>query len=168
MYQNFKFSLNDELINEFNEKDLCDYLLRLRNKAQNFLINSKTPPQVYLKGTIYAFCCRNIIADLAKFSRLNVLTSEDNVKLNSYTAAWWICRKPFQLKENLSKDFLYINESFAATLLFQATNLYDRKTGKYTVSKEKLSAVARHIMNYLKFQNATPQSLELFLNTLNV
>jgi len=52
MYQNFKFSLNDELINEFNEKDLCDYLLRLRNKAQNFLINSKTPPQVYLKGTI--------------------------------------------------------------------------------------------------------------------
>jgi len=103
---------------------------------------------------------------LAKFSRLNVLTSEDNVKLNSYTAAWWIRRKPFQLKENLSKDFLYINESFAATLLFQATNLYDRKTGKYTVSKEKLSVVARHIMNYLKFQNATPQSLELFLNKL--
>ena len=151
----------------FDETDLCNFLSQLKRQAQNFLYNAKTPPQVYLNGTVYAFCCRNIIADLAQFRRLNVLTSEDNGKLNSYTAAWWIRHKPFQLKENLSKDFLYINESFAATLLFQATNLYDRNTGKYTVSKEKLSAVARHIMNYLKIQNVTPQSLELFLNTLN-
>ena len=167
MYTIFDESFDDDFINEFNEIDLCNFLSQLKRQAQNFLVNTKTPPQVYLNGTVYAFCCRNIVADLAQFRRLNVLTSEDNVKLNSYTAAWWIRRKPFQFKENLSKDFLYINETFAATLLFQASNLYDKNTGKYTVSKDRLSNVARNIMDYLKFQNVTPQSLELFLNTLN-
>ena len=167
MYNIFEESFDDELINEFNEKDLCDYLVRLEGKAQNFLRNSKMPPQVYLNGTVYAFCCRNIIADLAQFSNLNVLTSEDNTKLNAYTAAWWIRRKPFQFKENCSKDFLYINESFAATLLFQASNLYDKNTGGYTVDKDKIFYIAQSLMNYLKFQNVTPQALELFLTGLN-
>jgi len=117
--------------------------------------------------TFYAFCFRNIIADLTKFRNLPVLTSPDNVRLYSYTAAWWIRRKPFQQRENCSKDFLYINESFAATLLFQASTLYDRDTGKYTVSKDKLAAVARQLMNYLKFQPVTPQALELFLAGTN-
>lgn len=164
----FDESLDDVIINEFNEKDVYDYLLRLHNKAKNFLYNIKTPPQIYLNTTIYAFCFRNIIADLTKFRNLPVLTSQDNVKLNSYTAAWWIRRKPFQQRENCSKNFLYINESFAATLLFQASTLYDKDTGKYTVSKDKLAAVSRQLMNYLKFQPVTPQALELFLAGVNI
>ena len=167
MYTNFEISLDDVLIDEVNEKEICDYLVRLKNKAQTFLYNSKMPPEIYLNSTIYAYCCRNIIADLAKFRHLQVLTSEDNVKLNAYTAAWWIRRKPFQHKENCSKNFLYVNESFAATLLFQASHLYDKTTGQYTVSKDKLAEIARQLMNYLKFQQVTAQSLELFLNGLN-
>ncbi len=167
MHTNFEISLDDVLINEFNEKEICDYLERLQNKAQNFLYNSKMPPEIYLNATIYAYCCRNIIADLAKFRHIQVLTSEDNVKLNAYTAAWWIRRKPFQHKENCSKNFFYVNESFAATLLFQASHLYDKTTGQYTVSKDKLANIARQLMNYLKFQQVTAQSLELFLNGLN-
>lgn len=167
MYKIFDEYFDDDLINEFDEKDVCDYLLRIHNKAQNFLRNSKMPPTIYLNGTSYAFCCRNIIADISKFRQLQVLSSEDTTILNAYTAAWWIRRKPFQFKENCTKDFLYINESFAATLLFQSSNLYDKNGGGYTVDKDKLAAIARQIMNYLKFHQVTPQSLNLFLNALN-
>lgn len=168
MYTNFFEDLDEELITGFNKDDLYNFWDQLRRQAQNFLYNTKTPPQIYLNTTIYAFCFRNIIADLTKFRNLPVLTSPDNVKLNSYTAAWWIRRKPFQQRENCSKNFLYINESFAATLLFQASTLYDKDTGKYTVSKDKLAAVARQLMNYLKFQPVTPQALELFLAGVNI
>ncbi|MBQ7198978.1 MAG: hypothetical protein IJS29_06925 [Selenomonadaceae bacterium] len=167
MYTIFDENFDDEFINEFNETDLYNFFSQLKRQAQNFLYNSKMPPEIYLNATIYAHCCRNIIADLAKFRHLQVLTSEDNVKLNAYTAAWWIRRKPFQHKDNCSKKFLYVNESFAATLLFQASHLYDKTTGQYTVSKDKLAAIARQLMNYLKFQQVTSQSLELFLNGLN-
>ena len=167
MYTFFDEDLDEESITYFNENDLYNFWNQLRVQAQNFLYNAKMPPQIYLNTTIYAFCFRNIIADLAKFRHLPILTSYDNVKLNSYTAAWWIRRKPFQQRESCSKDFLYINESFAATLLFQATNLYDRETGKYTVSQDKFSAIARRLMNYLKFQPVTPQALELFLTGVN-
>lgn len=125
------------------------------------------PPTIYLNDTIYTFCCRNIIADLTKFRHFQVFTSEDNTKLNAYTAAWWIRRKPLQFKENCSKNFLYINKYFASTLLFQASNLYDKNTGGYTVGKDKVFDIAQSLMNYLKFQNITPQTLELFLKGLN-
>lgn len=167
MYTDFSTSLDDVLINEFNEEDILNFWNQLHRQAQGFLYNSKMPPEIYLNTTIYAFCFRNIIADLAKFRDLKVLTSDDNVKLNAYTATWWIRRKPFQQKENCSKNFLYVNESFAATLLFQASYLYDKNSGKYTVGKDKIAIIARQLMDYLKFQQLTPQSLELFLNGLN-
>lgn len=160
-------NLDDILINEFEETNLCDYILRLHNKAQDFLRNSQMPPTVYLNSTIYAFCCRNVIADLAKFRNLPIFTSDDNTILNAYTASWWIRRKPFQHKKNCAENLLYVNESFAATLLFQVSNLYDKTDGKYTVDKDKLADIARRIMLYLKFQQVTPQSLELFLRALN-
>lgn len=160
-------NLDEILINEFEETNLCDYILRLHNKAQDFLRNSQMPPTVYLNSTIYAFCCRNVIADLAKFRNLPIFTSDDNTILNAYTASWWIRRKPFQHKENCAENLLYVNESFAATLLFQVSNLYDKTDGKYTVDKDKLADIARRIMLYLKFQQVTPQSLELFLRALN-
>ena len=85
-------------------------------------------------------------------------------KLN---AAWWIRRKPFQFKEICPQEILYINETFAATLLFQASNLYDKNFGQYTVGTDKLVEIAAPLMNYLKYQSVTPQNLELFLKGLN-
>lgn len=167
MFSRFDFSLDDDLVNEFEEKDLADYLERLYRKAEKFLCNTKAPSTVYVNSTIYAHCCRNIVADLAKFKNLSVLTSEDNVKLNAYTAAWWIHRKPFQFKEICPQEILDINETFAATLLFQASNLYDKNLGRYTVDTDKLVEIAAPLMNYLKYQSITPQNLELFLKGLN-
>ena len=87
MYTIFDEYFDDELIDEFKEPDICNFLSQLNRQAQNFLRNTKMPPTVYLNGTIFVFCCRNIIADISKFRQLQVLSSEDTTILNAYTAA---------------------------------------------------------------------------------
>ena len=47
MFSRFDFSLDDELVNEFDEKDIVDYLERLYRKAERFLRNTKTPSSVF-------------------------------------------------------------------------------------------------------------------------
>ena len=161
------WSSDEELFTEFKIEDIFSYIEKLRHQAENFLRNTKMPPSVYLNYTVYFYCCRDIIIDLERFESNKILTSDDKSTLNAYTAAWWIKRKPFQFKEMCPQEILYVNETFAATLLFQASNLYDKNFGRYTVGTDKLVEIAAPLMHYLKYQSVTPQTLELFLKGLN-
>ena len=51
MYTIFDEYFDDELIDEFKEPDICNFLSQLNRQAQNFLRNTKMPP---------TFCLRKI------------------------------------------------------------------------------------------------------------
>ena len=56
------------------------------------------------------------------FYRENDLEGHVNyVKFIAYTASWCLKRKPFQLIEGCDEKYLYVNETFALSLLLQAS-----------------------------------------------
>ena len=160
-------NLYKDLFEEFTEDEIFSCVKGLYQKAAEFLLNGKFPKEIYLNETIYLYCWRDIFEDIAKLRRFHGLESEDDIKLYAYTAAWWIKRKPFQHKENCDERFLYVNENFAVTILLQASHLYDKESGNYTVSKDKVLQVVKPLLYHLKYRPVTPQILELFLTGLN-
>ena len=160
-------NLYEDLFEEFSEDEIFFCVKGLYQKAVDFLQNGNFPKTIYLNEKIYLYCWRDIFEDIAKMRRFHGLKSEDDIKLHAYTAAWWIRRKPFQHKENCEERFLYVNENFAVAILLQASNLYDKQSGNYTVGKEKVLQAVEPLLYHLKYRSVNPQTLELFLTGLN-
>ena len=153
-----------DLLENFSEEEIFYCVEGLYQRAEYFLSNGKFPKSIYLNKTIYLHCWRDILQELAKVHNFKL---DDSFKLHSCTAAWWIRRKPFQHKAECEEKFLYVNEFFATTILLQASNLYDKESGQYTIGREKVLKAVAPLMQYLKFQEVNSQTLELFLFGLN-
>lgn len=98
------------------------------------------------------------------FYRENDLEGHVNyVKFIAYTASWCLKRKPFQLIEGCDEKYLYVNETFALSLLLQASGCLDEDAGYYEEDREALIDEIRQIFYHLKYRNTNPQTLELFL-----
>lgn len=153
-----------DLLKNFSEEEIFYCIEGLYQRAEYFLLNGKFPKSIYLNKTVYLHCWRDILADLAKVHSFKL---EENIKLHSYTAAWWVRRKPFQHKAECEEKFLYVNEFFATTILLQKSNLYDKDSGQYTIGKDKVLKAVQPLMQYLKCCEVNAQALELFLFGLN-
>ena len=61
------------------------------------------------------------------------------------------------------KDYIYVNESFALSLLLQASGCFDSNVKCAKEDKEKVEKLIEQIFYHLKYRNTNPQTLELLL-----
>ena len=65
--------------------------------------------------------------------------------------------------EDIAEEYIYINETFALTLLLQASGCYDENTQFFTEDEEEIKDLIGKMIYHLKYRNTNPQTLELFL-----
>lgn len=165
---NAKSFLREELMREFDENELKNDVKSLYARAEDYLSSSGMAEEAYIDLQIFYYCCRDLFEDLARLRHFHDIRHEDDIKLFAYSAYWWIRRKPFQRIRDCSSDkSLYINEGFAATMLLQASGIYDVSTGKYKISEDEVIKMFSPVIYHLKYRNINPQTFELYLNGLN-
>ena len=61
------------------------------------------------------------------------------------------------------KDYIYVNERFALSLLLQASGCFDSNVKCAKEDKEKVEKLIEQIFYHVKYRNTNPQTLELLL-----
>ena len=162
--RNSKNALN-VLINEFGQPYVAGLAYILHNSAQLFIVKRRLTGVVFVDYGLLKQCLIDTLFDLYRLRHFHGITQENLIKIYSYSAYWWIRRKPFQRYEGCGTIGLFANELYAEQLLLSAlpSSLSDEK--KY--SQEKTAALSAYLQYHLKYRDTHPQTLELMLAGLD-
>ena len=152
---------------ELNESFTDDYIRNagafIHNLAETFYEKNKLEGKVYFDDNIFENCLIDILVDIARLKYFHDISYVNYIKFIAYTASWCLKRKPFQLIEGCSEEYIYVNEIFALTILLQACGLYERSTKIEKAEYEEVLKGIRLFLYHLKYRNTNPQTLELLL-----
>lgn len=155
--------LKEELNESFSDEYINNAGLLVHNLAEEFYQNNELEGKVYFNDDIFEYCLIDILVDIARLKHFHDISHVNYVKFIAYTASWCLKRKPFQLVEGCDEKYLYVNEKFALTLLFQASGCCDENATYYDENEEELINAIGQVFYHLKYRNTNPQTLELFL-----
>lgn len=156
-------TLKEELNETFSDEYIRNAGLFIHRLAEEFYEIRQLEGKVYFSDTIFEYCLIDILVDLARLKHFHDISRVNYVKFIAYTASWCLKRKPFQLVEGCGKEYLYINEQFALSILMQAAGCMDRETSYLAEEEEELIQKIEQIFYHLKYRNTNPQTLELLL-----
>lgn len=151
-------TLEDELHNVFTDEYISGLIKMLYSMAERFFSEYELRNKVFLDENILEYCFIDILVDLARIKPFHEISNLNMAKIISYSASWWIRRKPFQRINGACDDTLYVNELFALFLLLHAMNVQ-----KQQVVYEQIKEHLRQIVYHLKYRNTNPQTLELLI-----
>jgi hypothetical protein len=156
-------TIKEELQESFSNDYIYNAGLLVHSLAEKFYEENGLEGKVYFNDDIFGNCLIDILVDIARLKYFHDINLVNYIKLISYTASWIIKRKPFQLIEGTSEEYLYVNEKFAFSLLLQAVGFLDGNARVRYEDKEKLEKNMSAIFYHLKYRNTNPQTLELLL-----
>ena len=163
MYKEENKKLKDELNESFSDEYIRNAGLLIHELAEEFYENNSLEGKVYFNDTIFEYCLIDILVDIARLKYFHDISLVNYTKFIAYAASWCLKRKPFQIVEGTSEEYIYINETFALTLLLQASGCYDENTQFFTEDEEEIKDLIGKMIYHLKYRNTNPQTLELFL-----
>lgn len=163
MYTKEFKGLKEELNDAFSDEYIFNVGLLIHSLAEKFYKEEQLEGKVYFDETIFENCLIDILVDIARLKYFHDISLVNYIKLMSYTASWCLKRKPFQLIEGCNKDYIYINEQFALSLLLQAAGYMDECTKYEKANEENIIKNISQIFYHLKYRNTNPQTLELLL-----
>lgn len=155
--------LKEELNSAFTDEYIKNIGVLIHTLAEAFYEKNELEGKVYFDDQIFEHCLIDILVDLARLKYYHDISKVNYTKIISYTASWVLKRKPFQLVEGCDEKYIYVNESFALTLLLQAAGCYDENTDYFSDEERELIQSIEKIFYHLKYRNTNPQTLELFL-----
>ena len=155
--------LKEELNESFTDEYIYNAGTLIHKFAEQFYNENNLKGKIYFNEDIFNYCWIDILVDLARLKHFHDISRVNYVKFIAYTASWILKRKPFQILEGCTEDYIYINERFVLTLLLQAGNCYDKNVNYYAGDQKDLVKSIGQIYYHLKYRNTTPQTLELFL-----
>lgn len=155
--------LKDELNESFSDEYIRNAGVLIHELAEEFYENNALEGKVYFNDTIFEYCLIDILVDIARLKYFHDISLVNYTKFIAYAASWYLKRKPFQILEGTSEEYIYINETFALTLLLQASGCYDENTQLFTEDEEEIRDLIGKMIYHLKYRNTNPQTLELFL-----
>ena len=156
-------TLKQELNSTFSDEYIYNAGLLIHHMAEKFYEEQKLEGKVYFNDSIFEYCLIDILVDLARLKYFHDIELVNYIKLIAYTASWCLKRKPFQLLEGTSEDYIYVNEQFSLSLLLLAAGCFDTHIKCAEVDKEKVEKLVEQIFYHLKYRNTNPQTLELLL-----
>lgn len=156
-------TIQEELQESFSDEYIYNAGVLVHSLAEKFYEENELEGKVYLNDDIFGNCLIDILVDIARLKYFHDINLVNYIKLISYTASWIIKRKPFQLIEGTSEEYLYVNEKFAFSLLLQAVGFFDDNARVKDEDKEKIEKNMSSIFYHLKYRNTNPQTLELLL-----
>jgi hypothetical protein len=155
--------LKEELNESFSDEYINNAGLLLHRLAEEFYRENGLEGHVYFNDRIFEYCLIDILVDIARLKHFHDISRVNYIKFIAYTASWCLKRKPFQLIEGCDEKYLYVNETFALSLLLQAGGCLDEAAGYYEEDRDELLDEIGQIFYHLKYRNTNPQTLELFL-----
>ncbi len=160
--RNYK-TLKEELNSTFSDEYIRNVSLLIHQMAEQFYEEQKLEGKVYFDDIVFEYCLIDILEDIARLRHFHDIELVNYVKLMAYTASWCLKRKPFQMIEGASVDYIYVNERFALSLLLQASGCFDSGIKCAKEDVEKVEKLVEQIFYHLKYRNTNPQTLELLL-----
>lgn len=156
-------TIQEELNESFTNEYIYNAGLLVHSLAEKFYDENDLEGKVYFNDVIFENCLIDILIDIARLKHFHDIDLVNYIKLISYTASWIIKRKPFQVLEGASEEYIYINEKFALSLLLQAVGFFDANMRIKEGKEEKLTKNVSLMFYHLKYRNINPQTLELLL-----
>lgn len=155
--------LKDELNESFSDEYIRNAGVLIHELAEKFYESNALEGKVYFNDTIFEYCLIDILVDIARLKHFHDISLVNYTKFIAYAASWCLKRKLFQIVEGAPEEYIYINETFALTLLLQASGCYDENTQFFTEDEEEIRDLIGKMIYHLKYRNTNPQTLELFL-----
>lgn len=162
--RNSKDTLN-ALKDEFGQPYIIGLAHILYSSAQVFIVNRRLTKAIFVDEKILEQCLIDTLFDLYRLRHFHGITQENIIKIYSYSAYWWIRRKPFQRREKCGNAGLFANELFAEQFLMSALPHSLSDVNKYW--QDKASSLSAHLQYHLKYRDTHPQTLELMLAGLD-
>ena len=155
--------LKDGLNDSFTDDYIKNSGILIHRLAEEFYEENDLGGKVYFNDEIFQHCLIDILVDIARLKHFHDIKKPNYTKFAAYTASWVLRRKPFQLLEGCEEKYIYVNECFAFTILLEAAECYDKKTGYCIEDEDVLIKGSEQLLYHLKYRNTNPQTLELFL-----
>lgn len=156
-------TLKQKLNGTFTDDYIRNVGLLIYQMAEKFYEEQGLKGKVHFNESVFEYCLIDILVDLARLKDFHDIELVNYTKLMAYTASWCLKRKPFQLIEGTSEDYIYVNEQFALSILLQAAGCFDTDIKCAGADKEKVEKLVEQIFYHLKYRNTNPQTLELML-----
>lgn len=161
------------LIDHFKEERIVKRINSLGKRALCFINSKNLNGVVGLNKEILMIMVIDYFADIYRLKMFHDDIQRVNLhKIYSYTAYWWLKRKPLQVINNTldKEELVYINEEFMAQyLFFEMVKM--SKAEKYSglVEIDKDSDVAKEYLKtlnyFLRYRIKNANSVELALET---
>ena len=142
--------LKEELNESFSDEYINNAGLLLHRLAEEFYRENGLEGHVYFNDRIFEYCLIDILVDITRLKHFHDISRVNYIKFIAYTASWCLKRKPFQLIEGCDEKYLYVNETFALSLLLQAGGCFDEDAGYYEEDREELLDEIGQIFYHLK------------------
>lgn len=161
------------LVNEFGEEKIIQRINLLAKRALKFIDYMGWNEKVGLNKEILMIMVIDYFADIYRLKKFHDDIQKVNLhKIYSYTAYWWVKRKPIQVINNQIADerLVYINEDFMAQyLFFELVKTTNSDKYKGLIEFDKNGKEERKYLDelsyFLRYRLKNANSIELALET---
>ena len=160
-----KTEIKKQITAFFGEEYLINLVSNLGERVSRYIYTHFLENYIFISYDLFEQSFFEAMYDLMKDNSFNDVDVYSETTQYAYIASWWLKRKPLQIKENSKREPIFVNERFINEFLLLSLK-YDLKNNQI-YNQKKAAVLSLKLLNYLKYEDANPKMLELFLLGLN-